>query len=289
MTNAPPVLAPALAAFAGDYDVILSDVWGVVHNGMTAWPQAGAALARFRAGGGTVVMISNAPRPNPGIMRQLDGFGVPREAYDAIVSSGDVTRSAIAERPGQTVLHIGPPRDYALFDGLDAPRVTAQEAEYVVCSGLFDDDHETPDDYADTLAVLHGRGLPMICANPDIVVERGDRLLYCAGAIADRYRDLGGEVTYAGKPHRPIYERALARAGELRGGAVDRGRVLAIGDSIRTDLTGARDLGVDSLFLTAGIHAEELGGRDDPDMATLGRLFAAAGVSPRAVMRALAW
>jgi HAD superfamily hydrolase (TIGR01450 family) len=200
-----------------------------------------------------------------------------------------VTVGEIAARPGVPVFHLGPTRDHGLFDGLDAPRVGAEQARYVVCSGLFDDDTETPEDYRSMLEGLLARTVPMICANPDVVVERGERLVYCAGAIADLYRDMGGEVLYAGKPHRPIYERALAAAKQHRGQSSALDRVLAIGDSVRTDLTGASAIGVDCLFITSGIHAEELGGRDDPDLATLARLFDAAKVHPRAVTRRLMW
>jgi len=164
----------------------------------------------------------------------------------------------------------------------------------VVCTGLFDDEIETPDDYRGLLGELRGRGLFMVCANPDIVVERGDRLVYCAGALADAYAELGGEVYYAGKPHRPLYDLALAETARARASrALEPGvalsRVLAIGDSVRTDLKGAHDLGVDCLFVTAGIHAEELGRRDDPDLSALGGMFSAAGHAPEAITRRLAW
>jgi HAD superfamily hydrolase (TIGR01459 family) len=289
MTVSPLTLTHSFADLAANYDVVLSDVWGVVHNGISAWPDACTALARFRARGGTVVMISNAPRPGERLKAQLDGFKVPRETYDAIVSSGDVTVGEIAARPGTPVCHIGPARDYSLFDGLNAPRVPVEDARYVVCSGLFDDDTETPEHYRPMLSTMLERKLLMVCANPDVVVERGDHLVYCAGAIADLYGEMGGEVLYAGKPHRPIYERALAQAAALRGAPTPTDRVIAIGDSIRTDVTGAVRLGIDCLFVTSGIHAEELGGRHDPDLATLRRLFDEAGVHPRAVTRTLAW
>ncbi|MBX6425894.1 MAG: TIGR01459 family HAD-type hydrolase [Variibacter sp.] len=282
-------LTNSFSSLAPDYDVVLCDVWGVVHNGVAAWPDACDALRRFRDRGGTVVLISNAPRPGDRLVVQLDGFKVPRSAYDGIVSSGDVTRAEIAARPGLPVFHLGPARDRALFEGLDAPRVGAEEAHYVVCSGLFDDETETPDDYRGLLEGFLARKAPMICANPDVVVERGDRLLYCAGALADLYAAMGGTVLYAGKPYRPIYERALAAAAARRGAEPALGRVLAIGDSVRTDLKGAAALGIDCLFVTSGIHAEELGGREDPDLRILARLFEEAGVHPRAVTRRLKW
>jgi HAD superfamily hydrolase (TIGR01459 family) len=263
------------APLAAGYDVVLSDVWGVVHNGAAATMEACDALQRFRAGGGRVVLITNAPRPGEVVVRRTLGpLGVPPTAYDGIVSSGDVTHALIAARPGQKVLHIGPPRDLPMFDGLDAPVAALEDADYAVCSGLADDTVETPRDYHDLIERMRVRALPMICANPDIVVERGHQLVYCAGAIADLYAAAGGPVIYAGKPYRPIYEQAIAIAEAARGQPVAHGRVLAVGDS---------------LFVTAGIHAEELGGRDDPDPAALAQMLAAAGVAPRAIMRRLVW
>jgi HAD superfamily hydrolase (TIGR01459 family) len=165
-----------------------------------------------------------------------------------------------------------------------------ESADYVVCSGLFDDTTETPDSYRDMLAAIRARSLFMVCANPDIVVERGDTLVYCAGALADAYVALGGEVLYCGKPHAPIYDTALATAAALRGGQMpERKRVLAIGDSVRTDLRGAQAFGLDYMFVTSGIHAEEYGSRETPDLAALNAVFDAAGVMPKAVMRGLVW
>ena len=287
------VLPPFIAHFAtlaGDYDVALCDVWGVVHNGVVAAPEACDALTRFRERGGTVVLITNAPRPGERVARTiLDRLGVPSAAYDGIISSGDVTRALIAARAGARVFHIGPERDLPLFDGLDSPMAPLERADYVVCSGLLDDTVETPRDYEELVARMHARALPMICANPDVVVERGDKLVYCAGAIADLYAAAGGDVVYAGKPYRPIYEQALRLAEAARGQRVQQHRLLAIGDSVRTDLKGAAAFGIDALFVTAGIHAEELGDRSDPDTATLSGIFAAAGVAPKAVMHRLSW
>lgn len=286
------VLPPFIAHFAtlaGDYDVALCDVWGVVHNGVVAAPEACDALTRFRERGGTVVLITNAPRPGERVARTiLDRLGVPSAAYDGIISSGDVTRALIAARAGARVFHIGPERDLPLFDGLDSPMAPLERADYVVCSGLLDDTVETPRDYEELVARMHARALPMICANPDVVVERGDKLVYCAGAIADLYAAAGGDVVYAGKPYRPIYEQALRLAEAARGQRVQQHRLLAIGDSVRTDLKGAAAFGIDCLFVTAGIHAEELG-RSDPNPAALSGIFAAAGVAPKAVMHRLSW
>ena len=276
------------ATLAAGYDAVLSDVWGVIHNGVAATPEACDALVRFRAQGGTVALITNAPRPGAVVTKFLDKLNVPREAYDAIVSSGDVTRAVISKRPGKNVFHIGPPRDLPIFDGLELDFVPFEQADYVVCTGLTDDETETPESYRALLEKLRRRNLFMVCGNPDLVVERGDRLVYCAGAIADLYGELGGEVLYAGKPHPPIYDEALGRIAALRGNEPARSRVLAIGDSVRTDLTGAVRMGLDCLFVTAGIHAEELG-RERPDGAALNEMFATAGVAPKAVTRRLKW
>jgi HAD superfamily hydrolase (TIGR01459 family) len=284
-----PTLIERFASLAPTYDLVLSDVWGVVHNGVAAYPEAGEALTRFRHGGGTVVLVSNSPRPGQPVMRQLDHFGVVRSAYDAVVTSGDVTRGLLEQRAGASVFHVGPERDLSIFEGLPIRFTALQEADCVVCSGLYDDETETAEDYRPLLGEMRARSLLMICANPDIVVERGDRLVYCAGAIADLYATLGGEVIYAGKPHRPIYDLALQKSTALRGGAVELPRVLVIGDSVRTDFKGSLALGVDCLFVTAGIHAEELGDRNDPDLAALAAMFAEAGELPKAVTRRLAW
>jgi HAD superfamily hydrolase (TIGR01459 family) len=284
-----PPLIPHFSAIASNYDVVLCDVWGVVHNGVAAFPQACDALMRARAAGVVVVFITNAPRPSDVVARQSANLGVPRESYDAIVSSGDVTRSLIEQRPGQSLFHLGPTRDIEIFTGLNVQFAPLESADYVVCSGLDDDDCDTPEDYRARLEGMLARKVFMICGNPDVVVERGDKLVYCAGAVADLYASMGGEVVYAGKPYRPIYDMALAKAEAAAGRTVVRKRVLAIGDSIRTDLTGAHNFGVDFLFVTAGIHAEELGERDKPDTAVLKAKFAAAGAMPAAVMRELVW
>jgi HAD superfamily hydrolase (TIGR01459 family) len=274
---------------ARDYDVLFSDVWGVVHNGIAAYREACEALMTFRRRGGTVVLITNAPRPGFAVQRILDRLSVPRDAYDAITSSGDVTRGIVESRLAENVFHLGPERDHSIFDGLDAKFSPLESASYVVCSGLFDDTIETPDSYRDMLALMRTRSQFMVCANPDIVVERGDTLVYCAGALADAYAALGGEVLYCGKPHAPIYQVALAMAQKVRGAIVPRNRVLAIGDSVRTDLKGAAAFGIDSLFITSGIHAEEYGGRDTPDLDALNKIFSDGGVTPKAVMFGLKW
>jgi HAD superfamily hydrolase (TIGR01459 family) len=283
-------LTPHFSALAANYDVVLSDVWGVTHNGISAFPEACAALTRYRENGGTVILITNAPRRGEAVAKQLDElFHVPRSAYDGIASSGDVTCGVMAQRPDQSVFHLGPQRDISIFEGLNVRFAGVEEADYVVCTGLFNDDVETAESYRDMLGIMRRRKLFMLCANPDVVVDRGDRLVYCAGAIADLYGSLGGEVLYAGKPYGPIYEMALAKAEKARGEKVPLSRVLAIGDSVRTDLKGAARFGIDCLFVTAGIHAEELGDRDAPDVARLAGMFAEAGTEARAVTRTLVW
>jgi HAD superfamily hydrolase (TIGR01459 family) len=285
-----PNLIERFEPLARDYDVLLCDVWGVIHNGIAAFAPACDALMRFRAGGGTAILITNAPRAGAAVGRILDRLGVPHEAYDAITSSGDVTRGIVGERSRDSLFHLGPQRDLSIFAGLDVTFAPLETADYVVCSGLFDDTTETPESYRDMLAAMRARSLFMVCANPDIVVERGDTLVYCAGALADAYAALGGDVLYCGKPYAPIYKAALATASALRHGRPpELSRVLAIGDSVRTDLTGAAAFGLDCMFVTSGIHAEEYGSREAPDLDALRAIFAAAAVTPRAVMRGLLW
>jgi HAD superfamily hydrolase (TIGR01459 family) len=301
-TSVPPLLA-GLSQLAPRYDLLLCDIWGVLHDGARAHPAASAALQRYRAGGGTVVLVSNAPRPGAAVAGQLAAeFGVPEGVFDAIVASGDVTRGLLAARPGVKLFHIGPDRDLPLFAGLDVRRVPLGEAELALCTGPWNDEVETAEDYRALLTALKARRLTLICGNPDVVVERGGRLVPCAGAIADLYVQMGGDTVYAGKPYAPIYRDALARAEALRGAALDRRRVLAIGDSVRTDLAGAAGQGLDCLFILAGIHAAELGAGGKlgeggalgdagapAGQRALAALFADVAVPPVAVMPQLAW
>ena len=267
-------------------DVVLSDIWGVVHNGLVAFPEACDALHQFRKQGGAVILITNAPRPADSVQRQLRKLGVADEIYDAIVSSGDLTRHFVAGHPGQKVFWVGPERDSSIHRGLDVVHTPLEQADYIVCTGLFDDETESAENYREMLLRARERKLTLICANPDIVVERGDRLIYCAGAVAELYRELGGEVIFYGKPHQPIYQRAMALAAERRGHATPLERVLAIGDSVRTDLAGAHGFGIDCLFVTRGIHAEDFEGIDQLDPASVKELF---GHPPRALTRELRW
>lgn len=256
----------ALSQIADRYDVILSDVWGVLHNGVEAYPSAGAALAAFRAGGGRVALITNAPRPSDPIVAMLDRLGVTRDAWDGVVSSGDCTRTMIAPYKGRIIHHVGPAtHDDGLYEGLGVIRGPAETAEAVVVTDL-DPGQADPLRYADRMKFWLSRHLPMICANPDKVVEVGGTLRYCAGALADLYAELGGRVLMAGKPYVPIYDVALAIAEKAAGKSVPRQRILAIGDSVRTDAAGAAAFGVDFLFITGSVHAEELDAFGTPDV-----------------------
>jgi len=267
-------------------EVVLSDIWGVVHNGLESFPEACAALHTYRQQGGVVILITNAPRPADSVQRQLRKLGVDDETYDAIVSSGDLTRHFVADHPGKKLYWVGPERDSSIHRGLDPVISELDDADYIICTGLFDDETESAEDYRPMLTKALARQVPLICANPDIVVERGDRLIFCAGAIAELYRELGGEVVFYGKPHRPIYERAMRLAAERRGHPAELRQVLAIGDSVRTDLAGAHGFGIDCLFVTRGIHSEDFEGIDQLDPASVKELF---GHPPRALMRELRW
>lgn len=276
-----------LDALTGGYDVVLSDVWGVLHNGVTAFAPAWQALTRARQAGLCVVLITNAPRPAPDVAAQLAALGVPDDAYDRLVTSGDVTRDLIASG-ARRIFHIGADRDLTLYDGLDVELVEEFEAQSVVCTGFYDDEVETPADYADMLVRLRSRDLPMICANPDIVVERGDRLIWCAGALARDYGQLGGRTLIAGKPHRPIYEASLRAAEAVLGRPVERERVLAIGDGMLTDVKGAEQYGLDLLYISGGIHARDYGEPLQPDAGRLAEFLERHGSRPVATMPALA-
>ena len=291
-----PTFITHLQDLTNGVDIILSDVWGVLHDGITAFPEAHAALTTFRKQGGKVVLITNAPRPADSVQRQLCGFNIPDDAYDGIVSSGDLTRKYIEARPQQKVFSIGPGRDIPIYRGLDIPFAPLEEADYIVCTGPFDDETETAEDYREMMMQALERKLVFVCANPDIVVERGDRLIACAGAIAELYRSIGGEVIFFGKPWLPIYQRAIALA-EGRSNATDstapdstawRGRVLAIGDSVRTDVAGAHVAGIDCVFLTRGIHAAEFADGGHADAQVAAKVFGTVA-PPRAVMRELRW
>jgi HAD superfamily hydrolase (TIGR01459 family) len=271
------------------YRTWLVDIWGVMHDGARAYDPAVEATRAFRAEGGLVVLLSNSPRPSPGVKRQLTDLGVPPDAYDATVTSGDLTRYELNKQPGARVFHLGPERDRPIFADLNVVLVDENAAELVVCTGLFDDEAETPVHYAELLERLAARQLPMLCANPDHRVERGHRLIYCAGALAAVYEGFGGRVVYAGKPYTPIYALALQTAGDLAGREMKREEVLAIGDGVHTDIAGAVGVGVDAVFVASGLHVDKAARDGEPlDGSKLAELFAGSK-PPLAAMRGLVW
>ncbi len=260
----------SLADLGTRYDAVFCDLWGCLHDGKTPFPAAVAALQTFRSRGGKVLLLTNAPRPKSSIVQQLDGMGVPRDAWDEVVSSGDATQSAmLLGAVGRKVYFIGAPKDEPFFtDFADdlaqlaksrppITRVPLTEAEGILCTGLRDDLTETPDDYRVALLQCKINNLPMLCANPDIIVDLGDKRLYCAGALAEVYEKLGGTVLYFGKPHPPIYDLARRRLDALTGGKDSR--ILAIGDGIATDIQGGQSEDIDTLFVTGGISATDFG------------------------------
>ena len=272
----------SLADISDQYDALFCDLWGCLHDGQRPFPAAVASLRAFRAKGGTVLLLTNAPRPKPSVKAQLDRLGVPQDCYDEIVSSGDAAQYAlITGAVGRKVHHIGPEKDRVFFTDLSedlAPLAATEppitlvpltEAEGIVCTGLVDDLTETPDDYRATLLYARTKGLKLLCANPDIIVDYGDKRLFCAGAIAQVYDRMGGESLYFGKPHPPIYDLARRRLAALPGSAVDP-RLLAIGDGVTTDVQGALAEGIDVVFVTGGIAARNFGDdAENPDSALL--------------------
>ncbi len=271
---APATRIGAVMEIASSYDGILCDVWGVIHNGESVYHEAVGALVDWRKSGRNVVLITNSPRPKAGVEEQLIDMGVDPACYDEIVTSGDVTRVLIAQVEGPVFL-LGPERDLPLFEGLNATLTQADDANLsaIVCTGLFSDETESPEDYRDMLQGFVDRGIPLICANPDIVVERGDRLIWCAGALARLYSELGGSIGIAGKPHKPIYDLAFKRLLEAANAPLPKTRVLAIGDGMPTDVAGAGDNGFDLLYISGGIHNGEYGGAEDPDPVRLQAFF----------------
>ena len=277
-----PRLITGLSELAPAYDALICDVWGVIHDGHRAHPAAVEALIHFRKKHGPVVLLTNAPRRADSVAALCAGYGVPPDCYDAIVSSGEAARDALARESGAGTLplyYIGPDKDLPVMEGLDLDLTGIVEARLAMCTGLLDDLTETPEDYAGRLATMRARNLTMICANPDLVVHRGPKLCYCAGALAKEYEKLGGTVVYYGKPHRPIYDAALAAAGNVK-------KPLAIGDGMFTDILGANRAGLDVLFIADGVHGEEV----EPYNADhLGKLFAKSGVHALAASRSLTW
>ena len=260
----------ALADLSGRYDAVFCDLWGCLHNGKEPFAAAVGALQGFRANGGRVVLLTNAPRPKSSVIKQLDAMGAPRDCWDIVVTSGDAAQMGmLSGAVGRKVHHIGAVKDEPFFtdfaDDLAAyakthaliERVALKDAEGVVCTGLADDLTETPDDYRAALLLAKTMGLPMLCANPDIVVDMGDKRLYCAGALAQAYEAMGGTALYFGKPHPPIYDLARRRLGEVSG--LSDPQILCIGDGIGTDIQGGMAEGLDTVFITGGLEAERFG------------------------------
>lgn len=286
-------ITSGLRALAPDYDALICDVWGVVHNGREAYPGVVDCLTRYR-NRGIVLLLSNAPRPGVPIREQLAGFGVPPEAFDTIVTSGDLTRQVLAERTagGKTyrIHHVGPDRDLPLFEGLRSERVPIDDAEAIVCTGPFNDTKEGPDDYRDYWHKALARHLTLYCANPDLVVQRGDQLVYCAGALAQVYEQQGGTVVYLGKPHLPVYDFVERRLTEVARAAVPRAKWLAVGDGLKTDILGAKRAGIDALLITGGVDEPELSDASGaPDPSKIAAVLAAQSLSAVAAMRRLVW
>ena len=286
-----PATIPGLSAIADRYDAILCDVWGVIHNGRESFPGALDALVRFRAQtGGPTVLLSNAPRPAEDVKHQLRRLQVADEVYTGFVTSGDATRAELMRRAPGPVWIVGAERDLPLYDGIELDFVDPHAAAFVSVTGLADDETETPEDYRAALAIAAARGLPLVCANPDRVVQRGEKLIYCAGALADLYETLGGEVLMAGKPYAPIYEMAYAEIDRLAGRQIPRDRILAIGDGLITDVAGAQGQGLDCLFIASGIHAGDSFGVDSGlDPARIGALLDRAGLAAAYAMPHLVW
>jgi len=251
-----------LGDIAFEYDALIVDIWGIVHNGVEPFETACEALRRYRMEYGPVVLVSNAPRPSSSVIEQLDNLGVTSEIYDAIVTSGDVTSSLLEQRQIRNIYHLGPERDLPLLEMLDVHLCDIDEAEAVLCTGLVDDTTEAPEDYGDMFSEFEDNDLTMICANPDLVVERGDQLVYCAGALAEAYEGLDGDVIYAGKPHKEIYDLTLLAIEEYAGREISKSSILAIGDGLRTDIRGALNAQIPCMFVAGGIHGHELIGED---------------------------
>lgn len=279
-----------LSTLAEAYDGVICDVWGVLHNGISPYPAAAEALSRFRALGKAAVLLTNAPRPAKAVEDLLNRqYAIGPESYDEIVTSGSVARRVFENEPRRRVFHLGPPHNLGLFEGLDLELVGEEDAEYVALTGLFDDETESAETYRPMLSRFVERGLKLYCANPDVIVERGDRLVYCAGALAQLYVELGGDATIIGKPYKPVYDAALAAIDRALGRPVEKGRVLAIGDGLPTDIRGAWNQGIDVLMVTAGIHGADFGDLMNPDPARLRARLRAEGLGIRAAIPRLVW
>jgi HAD superfamily hydrolase (TIGR01459 family) len=291
MTSMPlPRRVAGLSELADAFPVVLCDVWGVVHDGLAPLQSGIDALIAYRRGGGIVMLISNAPRPAWSVWEQMDKIGVDRACADGLITSGDVTRATLGEHEGARIFHLGPERDFPIYQGLAIELCDLDSATLVSCTGLFDDQTETPEDYDAMFEEMARRHLPMICANPDIVVESGDRLVPCAGAMAARYAELGGAAVIIGKPHPPIYAEARKEIDALAGKTIAPEQVLAIGDGASTDMVGANRVGFETMFIASGIHAAEFGaGSDDGEAERVGAFLMRSGTRASYFMPRLSW
>ncbi len=277
----------ALSEISDLYDVLLVDLWGCVHDGVTAFPEAVKALQAYRARGGTVCLLTNSPQPRKGVARQLQRFGVPVDCWDTIATSGDSARAAMFRGVvGRRVFFMGEwERDAGFFEPINVVEnpvpielVPLEEAEGIVCCGPFDP-FADPEVNRPTFLYARQKGMKLLCANPDIVVDRGARREWCAGALARLYTEMGGESLYFGKPHPPIYDLARRRLTEIDR-LVPAARMLAIGDGLHTDIAGAMGEDIDSLFITGGLAAAETGTGDHPDEKTLNAYLEREKLSP---------
>ena len=248
-----PKILTGFAEIAADYDAVLCDIWGVLHNGRAPFDGVDDALEAYRNQGGKVLLLSNAPRPGETALKRLDTIGNRKTSYDGILTSGDATRAKLTElgQSGKSCCHIGPEKVVDLIAGLDIEFTEIERADVVLFSGMYDDMTESPQDYQPLLTEMQARGLPMICPNPDRTVPFGDKVIYCAGAVAELYETMGGQVIWMGKPYPVVYARAQTLLAEMTG--MDAPRVLAIGDGPKTDIPGAAAAGIDALFITGGL------------------------------------
>ena len=242
-----------MKSLSADYPVWLCDIWGVVHNGLKGYEAAAHALSQHRKQGGIVILVTNAPRTSQDVVRHLNHLKIPPQSYDRVVTSGDVTQTLLRDHAKGKAYYLGPARDLSLFEGQMVKEVALAEAHAVLCTGLVNDDVETPDDYGDLLSRMKQLKLPMICANPDKIVRKGDRLMYCAGSLAEKYSNMGGTVLMAGKPYEPIYNLSLQIAGTISGQEIEKSKVLAIGDGPETDIKGAADFGIKVVLIADGV------------------------------------
>ena len=276
----------SLAEVSAQYDALFCDLWGCLHDGIRAFPEAVEALQAYRAGGGKVVLLTNAPRPRADVETQLARLAVPRDAWDTIATSGDSARLGMFEGVvGTNVYHIGETRDLTFYAPIhlietcpEIARVPLTEAEGIVCTGPTDPLAD-PSAHRAELLYAKQKGLKLLCANPDIVVDRGEVREWCAGAVAALYTEMGGESLYFGKPHPPVYDLARRRLTEL-GQEIPDSRILAIGDGIGTDIQGAMGEDIDALFVTGGLAAAETKTDHQPDAQALAAFLDSEKVAP---------